>query len=310
MSDLNGIVNINKPAGLSSYQVVSAVREILSCKKAGHTGTLDPAAMGVLPVCLGKATKIIPFIPEGEKEYLATITLGQTTDTLDAEGKILEENQNWVGLQQVDIEAVLQKFKGDIEQIPPMYSAVHHEGKRLYQLAREGKEVERKPRKVQIKEIELLGVELPSVRIRVLCSSGTYIRTLAADIGEELQVGAHLSKLIRSKSGPFRIADAISLEELKKTGKKNILPVDYTLNYPKLYIKEEALDFARNGVTLYKHNFREIPYNLREYLKKDNQVSIYFEDLFISVSRIYFKDNNQLECKPLRVFNINRSIEK
>lgn len=302
MSDLNGIVIINKAAGISSYQVVSAVRRILSCKKAGHTGTLDPAARGVLPVCLGKATKIIPFIPEEEKEYLATITLGQTTDTLDGEGRILEENQGWKDLQQTDIEKTLHKFTGLIEQIPPMYSAVHHEGKRLYQLAREGKEVERKARQVQIKEIELLGIELPYIRIRVLCSSGTYIRSLAADIGEELGVGAHLSKLLRSKSGPFKIEDAITLEDLEKSGPKSILPLDYPLTYPRLCIKAEALNFARNGVVLYKHNFQELPYNLKESLKKDKLVSIYYKDLLLSINKIYFKDNNSFECKPVRVF--------
>lgn len=307
MSELTGIVNIYKPAGYTSYQVVAEVRKILSCKKAGHTGTLDPAAMGVLPVCLGKATKIIPFIPEEEKEYLATITLGQTTDTLDAEGKILEENQGWRNLNLSDIEAVLQKFIGDIEQIPPMYSAVHHEGKRLYQLAREGKKVERKARRIQIKELELLGVELPQIRIRVLCSRGTYIRTLAADIGEELQVGAHLAELVRSKSGPFTIDNTISLEELRKTGRENILPVDYPLNYPRLYIKKEALNLARNGATLYRHNFQEIPSRLRDSLPEDGLVSVYSEDLLVSISRIYFKDNNNFECKPLRVLNIERS---
>lgn len=310
MSEITGIVNINKPAGLTSYQVVAEVKKILSCKKAGHTGTLDPAAKGVLPVCLGKATKIIPFIPEEEKEYLATITLGQTTDTLDAEGKILEENEGWPQLGLRDIEMVLQKFIGDIEQIPPMYSAVHHEGIRLYQLAREGKEVERKPRQVQIKELELLDVELPQFKIRVLCSPGTYIRTLAADIGEELQVGAHLSELIRSKSGPFSINKAVSLDELRNTGRENILPADYPLNYPMLYIKEEALNFARNGVTLYRHNFREIPAELRKDIKKDRLVSVYYEDILISISKIFFKDNNHFECKPLRVLNIERSIQK
>src|SRR5688572_13123992 len=138
MSDINGIVNIMKPPGISSFQVVSSVKKILSCRKAGHTGTLDPAAMGVLPVCLGKATKIIPFIPEEEKEYLARITLGQVTDTLDSEGEILKENQEWIDLTSEEIESVLQKFIGDIKQVPPMYSAIHYDGKRLYQLAREG----------------------------------------------------------------------------------------------------------------------------------------------------------------------------
>lgn len=303
MSNIDGIINIMKPSGMTSYRVVSSVRKILSSRKAGHTGTLDPAAIGVLPVCLGKATKIIPFISEEEKEYIADINLGVVTDTLDGEGKIISKSDGWQDINIEQVNNALKDFLGKIEQIPPMYSAIHHDGKRLYQIARQGKDVEREARKIEIKEIELLDMSLPLIKIRVLCSRGTYIRSLADDIGKKLKVGAHLSALTRIKSGPFTLENAVSLLKLEKTGKKNLLPIDYPINFPRMYIKENALRFAQNGVELYRHNFKKIPENLLDYLEYDNRVSIYYENLFISINSINnFKEDN-FECKPLRVFN-------
>jgi len=291
---------------MTSFQVVSHVKKKLSTKKAGHTGTLDPAATGVLPICLGKATKVIPFIPEAEKEYIAEIVLGETTDTLDSEGQIISQNNNWHNIGINEINETLKSFLGEIEQLPPMYSAVHYKGRRLYQLAREGKNVDRKPRVIEIHNLELLDLKLPVLKIRILCSKGTYIRTLADDIGKKLLVGAHLGKLIRSKSGPFEIEDAVELEGLELVGKQKLLPLDYPLNFPVLRITKEALYFAENGVDLYRHNFEELPPGLNEYLKKDKRVSIYYNEHFISVNKLSIKQDN-FECKPIRVFNMHLS---
>ncbi|MFP4016729.1 MAG: tRNA pseudouridine(55) synthase TruB [Halanaerobiales bacterium] len=304
MSDLNGIVNIKKPPGITSFRVVSYVRKTLSCKKAGHTGTLDPSATGVLPVCLGRATKVIPYIPEEEKEYIAEIRLGITTDTLDNEGEILEENNGWQNLDYQQIKESLSNYIGHIEQIPPMYSAIHHEGKRLYQLARQGKEVKREPRNVEIKEIEILEVNLPFLKIRVLCSKGTYIRTLADDIGKDLKTGAHLSSLIRTKSGPFLIEESVSFEELKQLGVRSLIPMDYPLDFPELFIIEESLKKAENGSTLMKEDFTNESKDLLDNLAIDETVSIYYENQFISISTIQVDEDGDLECKPVRVFNV------
>ena len=304
MSKLNGIINIKKPPGITSFRVVSYVRKELSCKKAGHTGTLDPAAVGVLPICIGRATKVIPYIPDDEKEYIADITLGIVTDTLDSEGEIIEENDKWQEISDGQIKQTLDKFIGVIEQIPPMYSAVHHKGQRLYKLARKGKEVQRDPREVEIREIELLESDPPHLKIRVLCSKGTYIRSLADDIGKELNVGAHLSSLIRSKSGPFTIDDAVTLKELGKIGEEAILPMDFPLRFPKLFIKEGSLKKAENGVVLTEEDFCERAEDLLGKVEKDNRVSIYYDNLFISINGVQILEDNSLELKPLRVFNV------
>lgn len=304
MSDLNGIINIKKPPGITSFRVVSYIRKELSCKRVGHTGTLDPAAIGVLPICVGKATKLIPYIPESEKEYIAEITLGVVTSTLDIEGEIVKKNDDWHDISTQEINHVLEKFHGTIQQIPPMFSAVHHNGKRLYKLARQGKEVEREPREVEIMNIELLDVNLPIIKIRVLCSKGTYIRTLADDIGKELNVGAHLSSLIRSKSGPFHIEDSITLKELQDKGEDALLPMDFPLQIPKLHVKEASLKLAENGAAMNLDDFIDIPEGLLENRKDNDIVSIYFDNQFISINRIQEDEDDILEFKPLRVFNV------
>ncbi|MEJ6951533.1 tRNA pseudouridine(55) synthase TruB [Natronospora cellulosivora (SeqCode)] len=303
MSELNGIINILKPPGKTSFQVVSCVRRILSCKKAGHTGTLDPSAVGVLPICLGKATKIIPYIPEDEKEYIADIILGKRTDTLDAEGEIIEESEDWKHISKDDLERTLKEFKGNIKQIPPMYSALHYKGKRLYKLARQGKEVDREPREVEIKELELLEFDLPRIKVRVLCSKGTYIRTLADDIGEYLECGAFLQKLKRSKSGPFRIENAVTLDTLYNKGEKLIVPIDFPLDFPKLYIKDSFFDLAKNGSSLSANAFVDININLDKLAFEEKNVLVYYRNYFISISQIINTEDG-FEIKPDRVFNV------
>jgi len=211
---INGFVVIDKPAGITSHDVVSRVRRILGIKKVGHTGTLDPFATGVLPIAVNDGTKAIPFLDEGSKTYEALLRLGVTTDTLDMTGAILSESDPSCVTPQQFVSS-LSHFTGAISQIPPMYSAIKQNGQPLYKLARQGVEVERKARDVEIYSLELLLFELPHAAIRVVCSRGTYIRSLADDIGRSLGSGAALQELRRTASGPFRIEDAMTLAELE-----------------------------------------------------------------------------------------------
>ena len=208
---MDGVLVIDKPKGPTSHDVVSSIRRALKEKKVGHTGTLDPAATGVLPLVLGKATKVARYLSGSTKRYEAVIKLGQTTTTLDAEGDVLETKP--VDVQQAQVEEVLGEFRGDIEQLPPMYSAKKVQGKRLYELARQGVEVEREPKPVTISKLELLEFSPTELRIDVECSAGTYVRVLAADVGERLACGGHLKSLRRTEVGPFNLEDAITLEQ-------------------------------------------------------------------------------------------------
>jgi len=207
---MNGVVIVDKPAGITSHDVVDRVRILLGVKKAGHTGTLDPLATGVLPVCVGEATKIAAFLAGDDKVYEATMRLGIRTDTQDMTGTVLAEQEPRVA--EADIRSVLASFTGRITQIAPRYSAVKVRGKALYKWARKGIDVESPAREVEIREIVLRGIETPRVRFAVTCSKGTYIRTLCADAGERLGCGAALEGLRRTRSGPFRIEDAVRIE--------------------------------------------------------------------------------------------------
>jgi tRNA pseudouridine55 synthase len=211
---IHGVLNLNKPPKMTSRGAVDRVRRLFNIRKAGHAGTLDPDATGVLLICLGNATKLFDPLQAGTKEYEGTLTLGVTTDTLDASGQILKiEDTSEITPDQ--IRAVSQQFIGEIEQIAPMFSAVKREGKRLYKLARQGIEIERTPRKVSIESLEILSIHIPEVRFRVVCSKGTYVRTLAADMGSVLGCGAHLSQLTRTRSGLFKIEDSHSFDSLE-----------------------------------------------------------------------------------------------
>jgi tRNA pseudouridine55 synthase len=213
---MDGILNLLKPPGMTSHDVVSVVRRALGIKKVGHTGTLDPGVAGVLPICVGRATRLAEFIAGEDKAYRAEITFGVTTDTQDSFGELTGE-ADAAFLTRGDIAYTLTKFQGQIMQIPPMVSAVKVDGKRLYELAREGLEVERAARPVTIHKLQLLDFRpgpRPVAFVDVVCSKGTYIRTLAYDIGKALGVGAHMSYLVRTRSGPFTLEDAATLEEL------------------------------------------------------------------------------------------------
>ncbi|MBI1921083.1 MAG: tRNA pseudouridine(55) synthase TruB [Geobacter sp.] len=212
---MDGFIVVDKPAGMTSHGVVAAVRRMLGQKKAGHTGTLDPFATGVLPVALGEGTKAIPFLDEGEKGYRAVMRLGITTDTQDYTGTVLREI-DWQQISPEEVKLACSGFVGRIMQVPPMFSALKRDGVPLYKLARRGEEVEREPRQVDIMSLDILGIDLPLVTFEVRCSRGTYVRTLAHDIGEALGCGACLTELRRTMSGPFTLPDAITLDQLEQ----------------------------------------------------------------------------------------------
>ena len=200
---MHAVVNLDKPAGLTSRTAMVLAQRALGAKRAGHAGTLDPLATGVLLVCLDEATKISGYLLDLEKEYTATLKLGERTDTLDAEGTVVERVEDF-SVTESQVEKVLEKFRGGIEQVPPMYSALKRSGTPLYKLARKGITVERPPRKVRISELELTGFAPPLLELRITCSKGTYIRTLADDIGADLGMGAHVTALRRLRIGHFR----------------------------------------------------------------------------------------------------------
>ncbi|MBR0469949.1 MAG: tRNA pseudouridine(55) synthase TruB [Clostridia bacterium] len=276
---MNGIIIVDKPQGKTSHDIVYAIRRLTGIKKVGHTGTLDPMATGVLPICIGSATKVADMLTLSDKAYTAEFVLGKTTDTLDAEGEVLTESK--VNVTGDEIRAAVMSFVGEIEQIPPMYSAIKQNGKKLYELARQGIEVERKPRKVTINSIDILEINGKTVTIDVSCSKGTYIRTLCADIGERLGTGAYMTKLRRTKTGIFAISESYTLEELGTlnelgTLKDVIIPVDKMFSeYPKIILNEKQKKSVTNGVRM-------------TYKGRENQVyRVYDENKnFLCISKI------------------------
>jgi tRNA pseudouridine55 synthase len=248
-------MNIYKEAGYTSHDVVAKLRGIVGQKKIGHTGTLDPDAVGVLPVCFGSATKLCDMMTDKSKEYEALMRLGVTTDTQDMSGTILTESA--VHVNGSEVRDAVMGFVGGYEQVPPMYSALKVNGKKLYELAREGREIERQPRHVDITFIRITGMDLPEVRFEVGCSKGTYIRTLCADIGDKLGCGAVMAELKRTRVGNFRIEDSIRLskvEELMRQGEYEdyiIHPDSMFMEYEGAAVKPEAESALLNGNKLY-----------------------------------------------------------
>ncbi len=248
---INGIINIYKEAGFTSHDVVAKLRGILRQKKIGHTGTLDPQATGVLPVCLGSGTKLCDMLTDKDKEYVAELLLGVVTDTQDVTGSVL--CQNPVTVSEDEIRTAVSCFAGEYYQIPPMYSALKVNGKKLYELARAGKEVERAARAVRIDEIEILQISLPVVTMRVVCSKGTYIRTLCYDIGEKLACGGTMKSLKRTRVGSFLLKDAITLAEIEglcheERLREVIRPVESCFKECSvLHVREEFRKLLDNG---------------------------------------------------------------
>lgn len=244
--DVDGILILDKPLGLSSNQALQQARQLYRARKAGHCGSLDPLATGVLPICLGEATKFSSYLLGADKTYRASCKLGQTTTTGDAEGEVVGTTS--VRVNEEQLRRTLPLFTGEIEQVPPMYSALKHQGKRLYELAREGKQVERKPRKIKIYRLAFLSYENETLSIEVSCSKGTYIRTLAEDIGAMLGCGAHLTALRRLTVDSFDEQQAVSIETLEKLAQQGedrldglLLPLSSALSrFPQLQLDASA----------------------------------------------------------------------
>lgn len=246
---MDGIVIINKPLGLTSQQVVSKVKRILGEKKAGHTGTLDPFATGVLPILLGKGTKLSQYLIEHDKKYIATIYLGEKKDTGDQEGNTIETKEIPV-LSEDKIKVVLENFKGDQKQIPPMYSAIKINGKKLYEYARNGENIERPERDIKIYEINLLEQKENLIKFEVECSKGTYIRVLCEDIAEKLGTVGYMCALERTLVNEFKIENSIKLEELENKIDKIISIEEYFSSVPKINLDEKKVELLLNGVKL------------------------------------------------------------
>ncbi|MDL2248790.1 tRNA pseudouridine(55) synthase TruB [Tyzzerella sp. OttesenSCG-928-J15] len=254
--ELNGVINVYKEKGYTSHDVVNILKRELK-SKTGHTGTLDPDAEGVLPICLGKSTKLADYITAQIKRYRAEIYFGITTDTLDISGNILTDKRP-VEVEKNDFLKVLDNFTGEISQIPPMYSAIKINGEKLYSLARKGIEVERKPRNITIHKIDLIEFEPNKAVIDVICSKGTYIRSLCADIGEYLGCGGTMGNLLRIQNGRFSAENALKIDEIKEInakgeiGKIVIPPQEFLTEYVEIHAKEEANRYLKNGNTINK----------------------------------------------------------
>jgi len=252
---INGILLLDKPLGITSNKALQEVKRLFKARKAGHTGNLDPLASGLLPICLGEATKLSAFLLDADKRYQGVMKLGETTTTADAEGEVLERRP--VGdLSRERVAEVLESFMGDIEQTPPMHSAVKHQGQPLYKLAHQGIEVERKPRRVRIHELDLVRLDGDELEVSVHCSKGTYIRTLAEDIGEALSCGAHLRQLRRTAAGPFREENGIvTLDRVRAAADEGfdaldelLMPMERALgDWPKVQLTDNAAYYMRQG---------------------------------------------------------------
>lgn len=308
---MNGILNILKPKGISSHKAVSEVRNILNIPKAGHAGTLDPSASGVLLVCIGQATKIVEFLVGMKKHYLGEMILGISTDTQDSEGKIVQKREVKTDIDEKRIKDIFQKYEGTINQIPPMFSAAHYQGKRLYHLARKGIEVKRNPKKVKIYQFNLINFNQklnPIVKFEVICSKGTYIRTLCDDIGNELGCGAHLSNLVRKKVGKFCIEDSLNLEELKKDkalGKRCLISIDSALEgLNKITIKSEATETVLNGGAISSEQIVEIREMIE--IRKNEFVKIFdVKGNLLSIATSVKENRKDIIFKPVKVFKNN-----
>lgn len=298
----HGIINVYKEKGFTSHDVVAKLRGICKQKKIGHTGTLDPDAVGVLPVCLGSATRLCDMLTDKDKEYIAVFRLGITTDTQDISGRVLEERE--VTVSEEEAVKAIKSFQGELLQVPPMYSALKVNGKRLYELAREGKEIERAARPVTVYEIEVLEKNMPEFTIRVKCSKGTYIRTLCHDIGQKLQCGAAMISLVRTKAGCFEIEKSytlLQLQELSDEGKLNeaIVPVEKMFeNLPAVMVKESSYKALVNGNQLKASGLTGMPDG--EDVTSYEEMRVYnHEGRFFGIYR--YDKNRKLFC-PVRLF--------
>lgn len=307
MDDVNGIIPLFKPKGLTSHDCVHKIRKLTKCKKVGHTGTLDPNVEGVLPICLGEATKIIPFLQQGKKVYIADVFLGKATTTEDSDGEVISEKVVGTPPTNSEIDRVLKMFTGEIEQKPPMYSAVKVKGKRLYEYARKNIDVERPVRTVTIYDLKRIPTGKSeshnSFRIQVTCSKGTYIRTLCVDIGKELGYPSHMSFLERTESDTFSLSDTVTFSELENALEQNtldtfVLPIERGLQHlPSLNVSTEMKHKVLQGqkLPIPSESLAE-PFVM---MHKNKLLAIYE----------YHKQNRN-EIKPVRVFNIHKGKDE
>ncbi|MBE6062200.1 MAG: tRNA pseudouridine(55) synthase TruB [Clostridium butyricum] len=278
---MNGILNVYKNKGMSSFDVVRKIKFLAHEKKVGHTGTLDPEATGVLPVALGKATKIIDYIMNCNKTYEVKFLLGTKTTTYDLEGEVIEKKDTSF-LKEEQVRSVVLSFIGEYNQVPPMYSALKQNGVRLYDLARQGIEVERQARRVHIVNIEDIKIELPYVSMKVSCSKGTYIRSLCFDIGEKLNVGAVMTKLNRSETSVFNQEDSVNIEDLTEDNIRDyLISIEDALKfYPKLVVKSSFTKLLVNGVKVFDKRLTD------QYREKDVLYRVYdSEGVFIGLGK-------------------------
>ncbi|MDL4840108.1 tRNA pseudouridine(55) synthase TruB [Aquibacillus rhizosphaerae] len=300
---MDGILPLWKPKGLTSHDCVFKVRKLLKTKKVGHTGTLDPEVEGVLPICIGQATKVVPYLTDTQKTYIAEITLGVSTETEDSHGDIVEKREVTEDFDREYIDTILKQFKGPIMQTPPMYSAVKVNGKKLYEYAREGVAVERPERRVVIDEIELLtnrsNHNYHQFSFRVECSKGTYIRTLCVDIGKALGYPAHMSNLIRLQTGGFNKEETFTFKQIEQAVEQEniaslLLPIQTGVKDMDIhYIDSELLPKVLNGQKF------PIPKNV----PLTNPFRVQLNDQLIAIYEFHPKNNN--EIKPVRLFHTN-----
>ncbi len=303
MSNINGIIVVNKPQNWTSHDCVAFMRKHIGIKRIGHTGTLDPMATGVLPVCVGTATRIMEYLDLDYKTYMCSMKLGVTTDTEDIWGSIISKNSIDC-ITREEVEKVLYTFTGEISQTPPKYSALKVNGKKLYEYARKGIDVDIKSRNIFIKSIELKGFENDEIEFVVTCSKGTYIRTICKDIGEKLGCGGTMTSLVRTSSGNFKIEEALDIEEIKKMDREavlmKLLPTDYPLtHFGKIKLTKKDTKDLVNGKLLSKEKAQKIADSLYK-----EMYNIYYENEFIGVAQM--GDNG---LKAHKIFNVRMQNE-
>ena len=304
-NDVDGILLLDKPLGISSNSALQKVRWLFKAKKAGHTGSLDPLATGVLPLCFGQASKVTSFLLDSDKRYRCTAQLGVTTTTGDKEGDELDVRKI-TPFTESDIEKVLEDYRGPIEQIPPMHSALKHNGQPLYKLARQGIEIERKVRHVTIHELSLIEFNEDSITLDIHCSKGTYIRTLAQDIGEAMGFGAHLSMLRRTEVSPFDCSKLYTIEELENLAEENalseiLMPIDSALlEFPSMQLNSDEVALIRNGIKI-----------KREDTPETDMIRLYSEnDEFIGIGKHRLSESGDTLLVPRRLMNTQAPLLK
>lgn len=302
---MDRVFSIIKPSGMTSHDVVYKVRRILSIKKVGHTGTLDPDATGVLPICVGRATKLSDLILNKDKTYLCEMTIGKETDTYDSSGKTIFE-KDYSHIIEEDIIDALKNQVGEIDQLPPKYSALKVNGKKMCDLVRSGKEdqIELKSRRITINDIEIKEINIPRVVFEVFCSKGTYVRSICHDVGEILGVGAHMSALTRTKTGIFTLENSITLDELEFYKNQNdLIKHSYSVEevlkeLPYILLKNNAVKYYSNGGTIESHRFQD-----KNYDDKSKRVRVYSKEGFIGTG-LLTSQGEVVSVKSEKLFNI------